>query len=153
MEPRVSTHVERVAGGEVEHGWVVGQVAGPIGPGSDEAGEIAEGAFAPDVHAALAGIARGKLDDGKCERRVEAEPGSDPDNDGGGPSGRGGGDPAQADACDHIKQEQVAKPESAAGKVWVFGFGDGDPGARQVSFGTGSFGVAQGFVSRWCCRE
>src|SRR5882757_209219 len=49
---------EDVAGGEVEDGGEVGQVAGPVSPGGHKAGEVAEGALAPHVEAAFVGIAR-----------------------------------------------------------------------------------------------
>src|SRR5208337_5043622 len=64
MRPGVLAHEENVAGGEVEYGGEVRQVAGPIGPGGHEAGEVSEGALTPDVEAAFGGIAGRKLENG-----------------------------------------------------------------------------------------
>src|SRR5580700_5688915 len=122
VRPCVLTHEENVAGGEVENGREVGKVASPIGPGRHEAGEISEGALAPDVEAAFAGIAGRKLKHAKRERGVEAEPGADPDNDGTGTGGGGGGDPAQTDAGDYVKQNEIAEAEYAPGAIGIFGF-------------------------------
>ena len=63
MSPFVQAHIDQVAGGEVEHGWEIGEIAGPVGPGGHEAGEIAEGALAPDVEAAFVWVARREFDD------------------------------------------------------------------------------------------
>src|SRR6478609_3990364 len=46
MLPVRLAHEEDVAGREVEDSGEVGEVAGPVGPGGHEAGEIAEGALA-----------------------------------------------------------------------------------------------------------
>src|SRR5208337_1224527 len=81
ISPLRLPHEEQVAGGEVEHGREVGKVAGPVSPGGHEAGEVSKGALRPDIEAAFMRIARRKLDDGERERRVEGEPGADPDND------------------------------------------------------------------------
>jgi len=79
--PSRLAHEKRVAGREIEDGGEIGKIAGPIGPGGHEAGEIAEGALRPDVESAFIWIARRKFDDGERERRVEDEPGADPDDD------------------------------------------------------------------------
>ena len=131
MLPCVLAHEENVAGSEIEDGREVGEVAGPVSPGGHEAGEVSEGAFAPDVEAAFAGIAGRKLENGKCERRIEAEPGADPDDDRTGASGGGGGDPAQADAGDHVEQNEIAETKHTLGAVGIFGLGDGYAGGDE----------------------
>ncbi len=117
MRPRALAHEENVAGGEVEDGGEVGKVAGPVSPAGHEAGEISEGALAPDVESAFAGITGRELEHRERERRVEAEPRADPDDDRTGTGGGSGGDPAQADAGDHVKQNQIAEAEHALGAV------------------------------------
>ena len=131
MRPRVLAHEENVAGGEIEDGGEVREVAGPVSPGGHEAGEVSEGAFAPDVESAFAGIAGRKFENGKGERRVEAEPGANPDDNGTRTGGGGGGDPAQADAGNHVKQNQIAEAENTLWAVGIFGLGDGYAGGDE----------------------
>src|SRR5580704_2157483 len=127
MRPCVLPHKQNVAGGEVKYGGKVWEGAGPVSPGGHEAGEISEGTLAPDIEAAFTGIAGRKLEHGKCERSVEADPCADPNDDGTGTGRGGGGDPAKADAGYHVEQNQVAKAEDAFRTVGIFaGFGDGD---------------------------
>src|SRR5580698_4342688 len=121
MCPCILAHEKDVAGSEVEDGGEVGKVAGPVSPGGHEAGEVAEGTLAPDVESAFMGIAGGEFEHRKCERHVEAEPGADPDDDGTGAGGGSGGDPAQADAGDDVKQNEVAESEHTLGAVGSFG--------------------------------
>ncbi len=130
MRPCVLAHEEDVAGGEVEDGREVREIARPVSPGGHEAGEISEGALAPDVESAFAGIAGRKLQHGKGERHVEAEPGANPDDDGTGAGGGGGGDPAQADAGDYIEQNEIAEAEHALRAVGISGL-------RQERFSAG----------------
>ena len=130
MFPIRLPHEEHVAGGEVEHGREVGQVAGPISPRRHEAGEISEGALAPDIKPAFIRIARRKFQHRKRQRRVETQPGADPDDDRTRPGGRGGCDPAQADAGDHIKQNQVAEAHHLLGPIGIFRLRDGNPRRR-----------------------
>ena len=131
MLPGRLPHEEHVAGGEVEHGREVRQIAGPVRPGRHEAGEISEGAFAPDVEPAFVGIARRKLEHRERQRRVETEPRSDPDDDGTRSGGSGGRDPAQADAGDHVEQQQVAEAHHLPRAVGIFGVGDGNSGREK----------------------
>src|SRR5271168_1339434 len=131
MRPCVLAHEEDIAGGEVEDGGEVGEVARPVSPGRHEAGEVSEGAFAPDIEAAFAGIARRKFQHGESEGSVEAEPGADPDDNGTGAGGGRGGDPAQTDAGDHVKQYEIAEAEHAPGAVGIFGVGDGHAGGDE----------------------
>src|ERR1700677_4451171 len=120
MRPGVLTHEENVAGGEIKDRGKVGKIAGPVSPGCHKAGEIPEGALTPDVESAFAGITRGKFEHRKGERHIEAEPRSDPDDDGTRSSGGSSGDPTQADAGDDIKEKQIAKAEHAPRLVGVF---------------------------------
>src|SRR3982074_2417197 len=115
MFPCGLAHEEYVARGEV------GKVAGPVRPRGHETGKIAEGTFAPDVQATFAGIARRKLQHRKCQGRVEAEPRSDPDDDGTRARRRGGCDPTQADSGDHVEKHQIAETKNALQLVWIFG--------------------------------
>ena len=128
MAPSRGPNEQGIAGGEVQDGRKVREIAGPVGPGGHEAGEVAKGALAPHVKTAFIGISRGEFEHGEGERRIEAEPGSDPDDDRAWARGRGGGDPAQADAGDDIEKDQVAKAHHLFGAVRIFGFGDGDTG-------------------------
>ena len=124
MLPRALAHEENVAGGEIEDGREVREVAGPVSPCGHEAGKVSEGALAPDVEAAFAGIAGRQFDHGKREGSVETEPGADPDDNGTGAGGGCGGDPAQADAGDHVKQNEITEAQHAPGAVGIFGLGD-----------------------------
>src|SRR6202020_1219979 len=113
--------VEGVAGGKIEHRREIGQVASPVRPGGNEAGEIAKSTFAPDVNSAFVGIARRELDYRERQRRVENKPRADPDDDGTG-AGRGRRrNPAQADAGDHVEQNQVAESHDP---LWLVGIVD-----------------------------
>ncbi len=120
----VVTNIERIAGGEVKHGREVRQVADPICPGSVETGEVAERVLCPDVNPSFLGITRGKLNDREREWRVEKKKGADPDDDRAGAGSSGSGDPAQADARDHVEQHQVAEAHDRLGLVGALGFGD-----------------------------
>src|SRR4029077_5792874 len=113
-------------------GREVWEIAGPVSPGGHEAGEISEGALAPDIESTFTGIAGRKLEHRKCERGVEAKPCADPNDDGTGTSGGGGGDPAKADAGYYVEQNQVAKAEDAFRAVRIFAARFGDGGRGQV---------------------
>ena len=126
MRPRSLAHEENVAGGKIEDGREVGKIAGPVSPGGHEAGEVSEGALAPDIEAAFTRIAGRKLEHRECKRRIETEPRADPDDDGTRAGRSCGGDPAQTDAGNHIKQNQVAEAEHALWAIWIFYFGNGD---------------------------
>src|ERR1700682_1609094 len=107
MGPLRLAEVEGVAGREI------GEIAGPVDPGGDEAGEIAEAALAPDVEAAFLGVTGRKLDDRKHQWNIKAEPGGDPDGDGAGAGAAGGGDPAQADGGYDVEQDEVDETHDA----------------------------------------
>lgn len=144
MRPCALAHEQNIARGEIEHGREVWEIAGPVGPGGHEAGEVSEGALAPDIEAAFVGIAGRKLEHGKCERSVEAKPCADPDDDGTGPSGGGGGDPAKADAGYYVEQNQVTKAEDAFRAVRIFAARFGDGGKSQVAERWGQSGITSG---------
>ena len=98
---------------EVEDGGKEGEIAHPVSPGADEAGEVAEGFAGPDVDAAFFRMARGEFHDAGGEGDEKEEERGDPDNeDAGAGSGRGGG-PADAEHDDDIEQDQVAKTDAA----------------------------------------
>ena len=118
-------HVDEIAGGEIENGREVREVAGPIRPGGHEAGEIAESALAPDVEAPFVRVAGREFHDGKRERQVEEEPRTDPDDDRTGARRGGGSDPAQADAGDGVEENQIAEAENALGSVRRLDLGGG----------------------------
>ena len=109
---------EDVAGGEVEDGGEVGEIADPVHPGGEEAGLFAESEFGPDVEAAFGGIAGGEMDDGKGKGNVEEEPAGKPDYEGRGAVAGGGGDPAEADAGDDVEEDEIAKTHDAGGGVF-----------------------------------
>src|ERR1700685_1412587 len=121
MHPRARSHEQRIAGGKIQNSREVGQVASPISPRRHKSGEVAESAFAPDIQAALVGIARGEFYYRERERRIENEPGADPNDDRTRARSSGGSDPAQADAGDHVEQEQIAKAEYATGAAGISG--------------------------------
>jgi len=104
---------EDVAGGEIEDGGEVGEIADPVHPGGEKAGLFAESNFSPNVEAAFGGIARREMDYGESKRNVEEEPGGEPDGEGGRAVAGGGGDPAEADAGDYVKEDEVAKAHDA----------------------------------------
>ena len=118
---------EDIAGGEVENGGEVGEVADPVHPGGEEAGLFAKGDLGPDVEAAFGGVARGEVDDGEGEGDVEKEPREEPDDERGRAVAGGGGDPAEADAGDDVEEEEVAKAHDAGGSV----FGRGRSGGQE----------------------
>ena len=132
MSPGTGADEKSVAGSKVEYRGEVGKVAGPVGPGGDEPGEVSEGTFAPDVEAALIGVARREFQYGQRQRRVESEPCADPDDDGAGTSGRCGGDPAQADARDDVEEDEVAKSHRLFGPMRILRLSDGDARAEQA---------------------
>ncbi len=108
---------ENVAGGEVEDGGEVGEIADPVHPGGEEAGLFAERNFGPDIEAAFGGIAGGEMDDGEGEWNVEEEPGEEPDDERRRAMAGSGGDPAEADASDDVEEEEVAKAHDAGGRA------------------------------------
>src|SRR3984957_14952382 len=124
MLPRSLPHEENIAGGKIQNSREVGQVAGPVSPGSYESGKVSERAFAPDVEAALVRVPRRKLQYRQRQRRIETEPRPDPNHDGTRPGRRRRGDPPQADPSDHVKQNEVAKPHHLARTIWLLGVGD-----------------------------
>src|ERR1700741_3389054 len=132
MSPSAATDEKSVAGCKVEDCREVGKVAGPVGPGGDEAGEISESAFAPDVESTFTGIARGEFQHRQRKRRVKSEPGADPDQDRAGTSGGSGGDPAQADAGDNVEQDEVAEPHRFLGPLRIFSLGYRDARAEKA---------------------
>ncbi len=95
---------ERGGRAEVKHAGEEGQIAHPVGPGGDEAGEIAEGLAGPDVEAAFFGMARGELHDAGREGNEEADERGDPDDQDAGAGGGGGGRPAHAEDDDHVEE-------------------------------------------------
>src|SRR6185437_1935125 len=108
--PPAPAHVQEIAGGKIKHGGKIREVAGPVNPGAHKAAEIAKGAFAPNVKSAFLRITRREFDDGKRERCIEGEPGAEPDDHRARPGAGSRGNPAQADAGDHVKQHQVQGP-------------------------------------------
>ncbi len=137
MPESVVAHVEGIAGCEIEHGRKVREIAGPVAPGGDESGEVTEGVFGPNVDATLARVAGRKFDDRKCERRVENQPRTDPDDDRAGTCRCSGRDPAQADAGDHVEQQQITKAESFSRAIRVFRLGDGDSWTQERRVASG----------------
>ena len=117
MSPGALPHVNDVAGGEIKHGGEIGQIAGPVCPGRHESGKISERFLAPDVKPALIGIAGRQLDDGERQRDIEDQPRADPDHDRTGPGGGSGCNPAQADAGDHVEQNEVAEAHYPLGLI------------------------------------
>ena len=131
MLPGRLPHEEHIAGGEVQDGREVGEIARPVRPRGHEPGEVAKGALAPHIESALVRIARGEFQHRKRQRRVEAQPGPNPDDDRTRARGRRRRNPAQADAGDYIKQQQVAEPHNVPGVIGVFGLRGGDAGREK----------------------
>jgi len=100
---------ERGGGAEVEDAGEEGEIAHPVGPGAEEAGEIAEGFTGPDIDAAFFRMAGRELHDAGGERDEEADEGGDPDEEDAGAGSGGGGGPADAEDDDHVEQHQVAE--------------------------------------------
>src|ERR1700739_3698087 len=126
MSPSAATDEKSVAGCKVKDCREVGKVAGPVGPTGDEAGEISESAFAPDVESTFTGIARGEFNNRQGQRGVESEPCADPDENGTGTCGGSSGDPTQADASDDVEENEVGEPHRFLGPMGIFGLGNGD---------------------------
>ena len=129
--PARAADVECVAGGEIEHGGKVGQVAGPVDPAGEECREVAEGALGPEVQAAFLRIARGEFHDAQRQRNEDGEQADDPDDDGTGADAGGDRDPAQAQGGDHVEHDEVAEAEDA------LGMGDVGQLCRHVTFTDG----------------
>src|SRR5258707_2937832 len=108
MNRATGKNEQSVAGGKIENRWEVREIACPVCPGGHESGEIAKGALAPNIQSALVGIARRELNHGEGERRVEEEPGADPDCDRAWAGCGSSGNPAQADAGHHIEKHKIA---------------------------------------------
>src|SRR5712671_953027 len=115
MHRAAGKNEQRVSGGKIENRWEVREIACPVCPSGHESGEIAKGTLAPNVQAALVGIARRELNHGEGERRVEEEPGADPNCNCTRAGCGGGGNPAQADTGNHIEKYQVAEAKNATG--------------------------------------
>ncbi len=107
--------VQRIAGREIQDRGKIWEVAGPINPPGKEAGKVAEGALAPDVHAAFLRVARGKLHDAQRQRNENRSQAEKPDNNGAWPSAGRNRDPAQAERGDHVEHHQVAETQHPLG--------------------------------------
>ncbi len=125
---------QRVAGGKIKNRGKIRQIACPVCPSGHESGKIAKGVFAPNVQTAFVGITRRKLDHGEGERRVEDEPGTDPNCYRTRASGGGGGNPAQADAGNHVEKHQVPEGEYTPGPLGIGRLGNRNtrPGEVQI---------------------
>src|SRR5262249_41874920 len=93
----------------------------PVGPTGNEAVEVAESFFAPDIQSALRRIARGKLDDDERRWQEEQHSGQDPKADGRCAGVGCGSDPARAEDSSDVEQQHVPKTHLAA----KLGFGTG----------------------------
>src|SRR6202044_2991812 len=83
-------------------------------------------------HAAFLWIARGKLHDGKRQRKIKRAPGDQPDHYRAGSDGCGRGDPAQTDAGDDIEQHQVPKAHRAVRAIGSGRFTHGRESPRSL---------------------
>jgi hypothetical protein len=104
---------EHRGGSEVKHAGEEGQVAHPVSPGADEAGEVAEGLAGPDVDAAFFRMARGEFHDRAGKGDEEAEERGHPDDEYAGTGAGGGCDPAYAEHDDHVEEHEVAEADAA----------------------------------------
>src|SRR5713226_1889555 len=119
-------HEEHIAGCEIQDSRKVRKVRSPVSPGGHESGEVAERTLRPDVEAAFIWIARRKFDHRKGQRRIKRKPGADPDDNRTRAGGSSSGNPAQADAGDYVKKQQVAESHDPLGATCVRSFRDED---------------------------
>jgi len=75
--------------------------------------EVAEDFFSPEIDAAFAGIAVGKLDNGNALRPEKQEEGDDPEPDGNASVRGDGGDYVQVKDSNDEKQDEIAASEGA----------------------------------------
>src|SRR6202022_570117 len=125
MSPGALPYVDDVAGGEIQNRREIGEVAGPVSPGRNESGKISKRLLAPDIKPAFVRIARRQFYDRKSQRGIKEQPCPYPDHNGTGAGGGSRGNPAQANASDHIEQNQVTEAHYALGLAGICGVRDG----------------------------
>src|SRR5436190_23178894 len=140
-----------ITGSEIQYCGKIWKIARPVRPRRDKPAEVAEGAFAPDIKTAFLWVARGEFDYGKCERRIESQPGPNPYNYGARARPSSRGNPSQADAGYDVEKHQV---EEAHHPRWLLGLIAGTVGRRRtvtITVGTNfgwDFGFAHLIVAR-----
>ncbi len=103
---------------EIEHhGRDVHHVVGPVAPAGEEAVEVAEDFFGPEVDAAFAGIAMGEFDDGDSLRPEKKNERNDPEPDGDAAVGGDRWDDVEIEDGDDEKEDEVPTTEDAA-EMW-----------------------------------
>ena len=113
--PFAAADIKSIAGREVKHRGEIGQVAGPVNPSGQKAGEVAEGALAPDIHAAFLGIARGEFEHAQCQRNEDGRQADQPDHQRARSRAGRNRNPAQAQRGDHVEHHQVAETQDPLG--------------------------------------